>query len=64
MTVIVIRDAGDKARFDAVTEMWTVTTPDGRSDTARTVIDARRRDHDFISISWSVRLDRRGEGQV
>ena len=50
VTVIVIRDAADKARFDAVTEMWTVTTPDGRSDTARTVIDARRSDDDAVAV--------------
>ena len=50
MTVIVIRDAGDRARFDAATEMWTVTAPDGRSDTARTVIDARRSDDDAVAV--------------
>lgn len=44
MTVIVIRDSSDRARFDDDTETWTVTTADGRSETARVVIDARRSD--------------------
>ena len=42
MTVIVIRGEADKARFDDSTETWTVTSADGRTETARVVIDARR----------------------
>ncbi len=41
MSVIVIRDPGDTARFDAATETWTVTDAQGRSAAARAVIDAR-----------------------
>ena len=40
MTVIVIRDDTGAARFDSVSDTWTVTTA-GRSATARAVIDAR-----------------------
>ncbi|HNF06319.1 MAG TPA: DUF4873 domain-containing protein [Mycobacterium sp.] len=42
MTVIVIRDAADTAKFDSASDTWTVTTADGRSRSARAVIDARR----------------------
>lgn len=42
MTVIVIRDAADKAKFDSATDTWTVTTADGQTSSARTVIDERR----------------------
>ncbi|CAN5378887.1 hypothetical protein BH11ACT7_BH11ACT7_10550 [soil metagenome] len=41
MTAIVIRDGTDTARFDSGTEMWTVTTTDGHTQTAPVVIDAR-----------------------
>ncbi len=42
MTVIVIRDDADKAEFDSATDTWTVTTADGRTSSARAVVDARR----------------------
>lgn len=50
MSVIVIREAGAKARFDSATDTWTVTTPDGETDTARTVIKAHRSDDPTIAI--------------
>ena len=50
MTAIVIRAASDKARFDAGTEMWTVTTADGGVNSAPVVIDARRSDDPTIAV--------------
>jgi Domain of unknown function (DUF4873) len=41
VSVIVLRNAGDTAHFDATTETWTVTDAQGRSAAARAVIDAR-----------------------
>ncbi|CAN5701515.1 hypothetical protein BH10ACT9_BH10ACT9_01530 [soil metagenome] len=41
MTAIVVRDDSDEVRFDSGTEMWTVTTKDGGTETAPVVIDAR-----------------------
>ena len=41
MSVIVIRDASDTAHFDTATETWTVTNAQGRSTSARAVVDAR-----------------------
>jgi Domain of unknown function (DUF4873) len=46
----VIRDRSDKARFDATTETWTVTTGAGRSESARVVIDARPSDDATIAV--------------
>ncbi len=50
MSVIVIREADVKARFDSATDTWTVTTPDGDINTARTVIKAHRSDDPTIAI--------------
>lgn len=50
MTAIVIRDRSDKARFDTTTETWLVTTSDGRSESARVVIDARPSDDATIAV--------------
>ena len=50
MSVIVIREPGTKVRFDSSTDTWTVTAPDGRTDTARTVIDARRSDEPTVAV--------------
>jgi hypothetical protein len=50
VTAIVIRDSSDKVRYDHRAEMWTVTTPDGRCDTAPVVIDARRSDDPTIAV--------------
>lgn len=50
MTVIVIREPGEKARFDAAGDTWTVTSPDGRSDSARAVIDIRRSDDATVAV--------------
>lgn len=50
MTVIVIREAGAKARFDAGAEMWSVTTPEGETSSARAVIDVRRSDDDTVAM--------------
>ena len=50
MTAIVIRDRSDKARFDTTTETWMVTTSEGRSESARVVIDARPSDDATIAV--------------
>jgi hypothetical protein len=50
VTAIVVRDTSDKARFDTDTEMWTVTTVDGESQSAPVVIDARRSDDPTIAV--------------
>jgi Domain of unknown function (DUF4873) len=41
VSVIVIRDARETARFDSATETWTVTDAAGRTEAARAVIDTR-----------------------
>ncbi|MGB3481676.1 MAG: DUF4873 domain-containing protein [Mycobacterium sp.] len=50
MTAIVIHDPADRARFDHATETWTVTSADGRCDTAAVVIDARRSDDNTVAV--------------
>ena len=50
MTVIVIRDDADQARFDSTTDTWTVTRADDRTSSARAVIDARRSDDDAVAV--------------
>jgi hypothetical protein len=50
VSVIVIRDSADQARFDHSTETWTVTTADGRCETAAVVIDTRRSGDTAIAV--------------
>lgn len=50
MTVIVIRDNTDTARFDNFSDTWTVTTAAGRSATARAVINARPSAEPVIAV--------------
>jgi hypothetical protein len=50
VTVIVIRDGTDVARFENATDSWTVTTADGRSASARAVIDARPSTDEAVAI--------------
>jgi hypothetical protein len=50
MSTIVIRDSADQARFDHDTETWTVTTADGRRETAAVVIDARRAGDGTVAV--------------
>jgi hypothetical protein len=50
VSVIVIREGGAKARFDSATDTWTVTTPDGDTETARTVIKVQRSDDPTVAI--------------
>ncbi|WP_199254907.1 DUF4873 domain-containing protein [Mycolicibacterium mengxianglii] len=50
MTVLVIRNSADTARFDPATETWTVTTANGRCETAPVVIDTRPGRDDTIAV--------------
>ena len=50
MTVIVIRDEADTARFDSNSDTWTVVTADGATSSAREVIDARRSGDDAVAV--------------
>jgi hypothetical protein len=50
VSVIVIRESGTRRRFDAATDSWTVTTPDGRCEIAQSVIDARRSDDPTLAV--------------
>ena len=51
VTVIVIRDDTDTARFDNFSDTWTVTTAAGRSTTARAVINARPSAEPVIAVT-------------
>ena len=42
MSAMVLWNDADRASFDEGSQTWTVTTADGRTETARVVIDARR----------------------
>lgn len=48
-TGTVVRDVCD-LRFDSATDMWMVTTPDGRTLTARTVVDTRASDNKTVAV--------------